>query len=108
MKQVKDYLNENYESETEEMLRNGFVIKIEPKKINVIQSDDEYLIFDIVMTNGDRIEYDSFKTMSPNPSHSKNNSTVMSINGKKVKMTESEIEQGWYGAFDAYKRTKKL
>ena len=108
MKQLNDYLNENYEQETEEMLRNGFVIKIEPKKINVIQSDDEYLIFEIDMTNGDTIEYDSYKPINPNPSVQKNTATVMHVNGKKVKLTKSDIEQGWYGAFDAYKRVRKF
>lgn len=108
MKALNQFLNENYESETLEMLQNRFIIKIEPKKINVEQSDDEYLIFDIQMSNGDKVEYYSFKTISPNPSDIKKNNTEMSINGKKVKMTNLEIEEGLEGAFAAYKRIQKL
>ena len=110
MKPLKDFkiVNEEYEEEMQSQLASGFVFEIKPTSVEVEQADDEYMIWFIVLSNGDKLEYDSFKTTSPNPADMKKNYTTFKVNGKNIKLSKSEDEEGYYGAIAAYKRTKKL
>lgn len=99
---------ETYEKETESLLRKSFVVNIVPVNITMERSDDEYLTFYIEMSNGDKIEYDSYKTISPKPEDAQRNKTKMFINYGEVEMTSSEIEDGIDGALNTYKRIKNM
>lgn len=98
---------ENYIIQTTEVLKNEFVIKIIPKEVNVEIADDETLNFNIVMTNGDVVNYESYK---PIYMGLVNNSgkTELTVNKEIIPMTNNQITDGIDGALEAYTQYKGL
>ena len=64
--------------------------------------------FDLEMSNGDKISFDSWHASSPNPRDSERNFDKLKINGKDFKMNDDEMGQNYYGVKDAYKRYLKI
>jgi len=108
VKLFEEYLNES--TGLEQQLIDDFKFEIKAVKCKVYTDDDdpEALKFDMVMSNGDKISFDSFYASSPNPEDSKNDFEKLKINGKDFKFAADEERQNFYGVMDAYRRYLKI
>ena len=108
IKRLRGELNEDSTGAKKEIMWYFNRIKIEPVSVDVKESDDETLKFILKMSNGDKIEYESYRSSSPDPMSTSQDSANMKINGKSIKLKSDEQNMGVSGAFEAYKRIKKF
>jgi len=109
VKKFKEFINENesYEDEfsketVKKNIEKSFHINIEPISIDINTSNSEELDVSIVMNNGDKLEYRSYYSMSPD--NEENDTANLSINGRDFKLNDDEFNQSIEGAKLAYKR----
>ena len=90
----------------EKELIDDFVFEVKAVKCKVHTDDDdpEDFRFDMIMSNGDKLSFESSHTSSPNPEDYKNDFDMLKINGKVFKLADDEENQNFYGVMSAYKR----
>jgi len=104
----EDKLNEGAGIEQELAEQFKFEINAVKCKVYTDADDAEAFKFDMLMSNGDKIEYDSFFVSSPNPGDAKGDFESLKINGKNFKLASDEERQNYFGVMAAYKRFLKI
>ena len=103
-----NFLNEANDESGEIMNQFKFSIEVASVKMHSEPGDAENFAFDLVMTNGDKISYESHFVSNPYQTFRNDDYEYLKINGKKFKMNSDEEMQNIYGAAAAYRRYLKL